>query len=183
MAKEELLRINKFFLSFMAMYPIKKEANLTKKLLFYFWRTICITFMCLLCIQIIIQLVKKDSYDLIELTDNIINIGWNTIGNFIFFYSNLMAFFLGLFIAAVIRVGYFYINSKKLKTILDNLDNFQMESEIGVYKTATLKNWIKITKYFSYVWYFNLFLTVEFMVILPLLFMKTTGRFVYQIRF
>lgn len=70
-----MLEINKFFLNFMAMYPIRDNVNVIKKIFYNTWRIICILFMCTLCAQIAMNLIKRDKYDLIELTDNIINIG------------------------------------------------------------------------------------------------------------
>lgn len=67
------------------------------------------------------------------------------------------------------------MHPNKLRKIIETLDCFKTESEIGVYK-KTITKWAKIARYFSSVWYFNLFFTVEFMVVLPLFFMHKTGR-------
>lgn len=72
---DEMLEINKIFLTFMAMYPLQENASVFKKVIFVGWRIICISFMSMLCIQIAMNLLKRDRYDLIESTDNIINIG------------------------------------------------------------------------------------------------------------
>lgn len=59
----------------MTMYPINDDANIFQKVLFYFWRIICILCLTLLCVQLLMDVLKRNEFDLTEATDNIINIG------------------------------------------------------------------------------------------------------------
>lgn len=156
----------------MTMYPIE-TTNLVLKVIFYFWRCVCILFLSMLCVQLTLDVLSREEIELIEVTDNIINIG--RYNNFFFKFVTEFLFCAGLFVAAIIRVIYFYAFQGKIKLIAENGEMFKTESEKGVYKT-TIKKWIMKTNIFCYLWYFNLFFTVEFMAFLPLFFMSKTER-------
>lgn len=75
-----------------------------------------------------------------------------------------------------VRLAYYYTNSKGIETLTDTLNKtFKYRTEKGV-DEETMEWYVKFAKNITVFWFWDVFITGEFMALLPLIFIFKNGR-------
>lgn len=76
----------------------------------------------------------------------------------------------------VVRLTYYYWNARGIETLTDTLNKtFRYNTEEGIYE-ANMKWYVQFARRLSIFWFWDVFITGEFMALLPLFFMYKNGR-------